>query len=238
MEKERKQTRQIPIVAIRDSIVFPHTDVVLSFGRKKSVAAVNTAFQNDRVIGIFTQKDTRTSNPGQEDVYKVGTIATITQMMSTEGEIHAVIRGQARVKLVEVVSNDPYLVAEVEELPVSRQTSAEVTALANKLTSQFKKSVNLGKQAEILTVMRLVSGKVNPRELVDRVASLLDISTSKKQKLLETSSLTARLEDVLKLLTEEMKVLELEKTIYTKTQKRFEDKMRKAMLREKKKNIE
>lgn len=238
MEKEGKQTRQIPIVAIRDSVVFPYTDVVLSFGRKKSVVAVNTAFQNDRVIGIFTQKDARTPNPGQEDIYQVGTIATITQMMSTEGEIHAVIRGQARVRLVEVVSNNPYLVAEVEELPVPKQTSPEVAALANKLTSQFKKSVNLGKQAEIMTVMRLVSGKVNPRELVDQVASLLDISTSKKQKLLKTSSLTTRLEDVFKLLTDEMKVLELEKTISTKTQKRFEDQMRKAMLREKKKTIE
>jgi ATP-dependent Lon protease len=238
MEKTQKQTRQIPIVAIRDSVVFPYTDVVLSFGRKKSVAAVNTAFQNDRVIGIFTQKDARTPNPGQEDLYKVGTIATISQMMSTEGEIHAVIRGQARVRLDEVVSSDPYLVAEVEEIPVPKRTSPEISALANKLRNQFKKSINLGKQAEIMTVMRLVSGKVDPRELVDQVASLLDLTTSKKQKLLETTSLTARLEDVLKILTEELKVLEIEKTISTKTQKRFEDQMRKAMLREKKKTIE
>lgn len=238
MDKTTKITRQIPIVAIRDSVVFPYTDVVLSFGRKKSVAAVNTAFQNDRVIGIFTQKDARTSDPGHEDLYKVGTIATITQMMTTDGEIHAVIRGQARIRMDEIVSNTPYLVAEVEELPVPKKTSPEINALANKLTTQFKKSINLGKQAEIMTVMRLVSGKVDARELVDQVASLLDIKTSKKQNLLETLSLTTRLQTVLKILTEELKVLEIEKTISTKTQKRFEDQMRKAMLREKKKTIE
>ena len=168
----------------------------------------------------------------------MGTINTITQMMSTEGEIHAVIRGQARIRLSKIISQEPYLLGEIEELPVAKQTSAEIVALTNKLTAQFKKSVNLGKQAEIMTVMRLVSGKVNPLELADQIASLLDIKTSKKQKLLETLSLKTRLEGVLGLLLEEVKVLELEKTISTKTQKRFEDQMRKAMLREKKKTIE
>ena len=94
-----KAYRQIPVVAIRRSVVFPHTDAVLSFGRKKSVAAINSAFQEDRVVGIFTQKDSRIPDPGVEDLYRLGTIATITQMMSTEGEIHAVVKGQARIKL-------------------------------------------------------------------------------------------------------------------------------------------
>ena len=79
MEKETRHIRQIPVVAIRDSVVFPYTDVVLSFGRQKSVTAVNTAFQNDRVIAIFTQKDARTPDPEREDLYKIGTIATITR---------------------------------------------------------------------------------------------------------------------------------------------------------------
>src|SRR4030066_2095353 len=108
--KVEKVYRKIPIVAIRGSVVFPHTDAVLSFGRKKSVSAVNTAFQEDRVVGIYTQKDSRTPDPGTEDLYKIGTIATITQMMSTEGEVHAVVKGQARVKLAEISSFEPYLI--------------------------------------------------------------------------------------------------------------------------------
>ncbi len=231
--------RQIPIVAIRGSVVFPHTDAVLSFGRKKSVEAINTAFQEDRVVGIFTQKDARIPDPDFEDLFKIGTIATITQMMSTEGEIHAVVRGQARIRLIEMTSTEPHLIAKVEEVPtVVKGTAEEIQALANKISDLFKKSINLGKQAEIMAVMKLVSGKVEPNELVDQVASLLETKMKGKQELLEMTSLKDRLQKVLENLSQEVNVLELEHTISSKTQKRFEDQMRKAMLREKKRTIE
>lgn len=237
-DKPEKLLKQIPIAAIRGSVVFPHTDAVLSFGRKKSIAAVNSAFQEDRVIGIFTQKDPRTSDPGTEDLYKYGTIATITQMMTTEGEIHAVVRGQARIRLDEIVSYDPFIIGKVEETADVIDQESEIKALSNKLTDLFKKAINLGKQAEILTVMRLVSGQAESGELADQLASILDIKTTKKQELLEALNLKSRLEKVLQYLLHEVNVLEIEKTISAKTQKRFEDQMRKAMLREKKKTIE
>jgi ATP-dependent Lon protease len=236
--KIEKVYREIPLVAIRGSVVFPHTDAVLSFGRKKSVAAVNSAFQEDRVIGVFTQKDSRIPDPGKEDLFKIGTIATISQMMSTEGEIHAVVKGQARIKLIDIVSFEPFLLAKIEEISTKKEQVSEIEATANKVSDLFKKAINLGKQAEIMAVMRLVSGKVEPEELADQVASLLDIKTRKKQEILEMNSLKTRLLTVLEHLSHEVNVLELEKTISTKTQKRFEDQMRKAMLREKKKTIE
>src|SRR3989344_4392612 len=238
MEQGTKTTRQIPIVAIRGSIVFPHTDAVLSFGRKKSIAAINTAFQEDRVIGVFTQKEAKIPDPGVEDLFHIGTIATISQMMSTEGEVHAVVKGQARIKLLNISSHEPYLIGYVEELPEEKDESADTSAPANKVKELFKKAINLGKQAEIMTVMKLVSGKVEPPELADQVASLLDLKTKKKQELLENPSLKGRLEKVLHYLAHEVNVLELERTISSKTQKRFEDQMRKAMLREKKRTIE
>jgi len=238
MEQGTKTTRQIPIVAIRGSIVFPHTDAVLSFGRKKSIAAINTAFQEDRVIGVFTQKEAKIPDPGVEDLFHIGTIATISQMMSTEGEVHAVVKGQARIKLLNISSHEPYLIGNVEELQEEKDESADTVALANKVKELFKKAINLGKQAEIMTVMKLVSGKVEPPELADQVASLLDLKTKKKQELLENPSLKGRLEKVLHYLAHEVNVLELERTISSKTQKRFEDQMRKAMLREKKRTIE
>src|SRR3990167_7751289 len=238
-EEVTKLFRQIPVVAIRGSVVFPHTDAVLSFGRKKSVAAINASFQEDKVIGIFTQKDARMPDPDVEDLYKVGTIATITQMMSTEGEIHAVVKGQARIRLVDLISREPHLIAKVEEIYTELGAAGDqIEALANKISELFKKSINLGKQAEIMAVMKLVSGKVEPEELVDQVASLLEVKTKSKQELLETISLKVRLQKVLEHLAHEVNVLELERTISTKTQKRFEDQMRKAMLREKKRTIE
>src|SRR5690606_19084003 len=101
-----------------------------------------------------------------------------------------------------------------------------------------KKSINLGKQAEIMTVMKIVSGHVKPLELVDQIAFLLEIKTSEKQKLLELLSLKKRIDKVTEYLTHEVNVLDLERSISVKTQKRFENQMRKAMLREKKKTIE
>jgi len=238
MGKDTKIIRKVPVVAIRGSVVFPYTDTILSFGRRKSVRAVNAAFQEDKVIAIFTQRDARTSRPSQRDLYEIGTIATITQMMQSDGEIHAIVKGHNRIRLDNILTHEAYMIGKVEEIEEDRDKSPEVEVLAKKLTELFKKAVNLGKQAEIVTVMKLVSGQVEPIELVDQAASLLDIKTSEKQKLLETLSLKQRIKKVIEALAREVNVLDLEKTISQKTQKRFEDQMRKAMLREKKKTIE
>lgn len=238
MKPESKITRNVPIVAIRGSVVFPHTDTLLSFGRPKSISAINSAFQEDRVVAIFTQKDPKTTDPAEEDLYKVGTIATITQMMSTDGEVHALVRGQARIKLEEVLSHEPYLLGKIVEIAEERDESAEVKAVANKLSELFKKAINLGKQAEIMTVMRLISGQAAPVELADQVATILEVKVAEKQAILETIPLKKRLQRVLELLAQETNILDLERTISSKTQRRFEDQMRKAMLREKKRTIE
>ncbi|MEK7188571.1 MAG: endopeptidase La [Patescibacteria group bacterium] len=238
MEQKPKIIRTVPIVAVRGTVAFPHTDSIFSFGRPKSVAAINIAFQEDRVIAIFSQKDSRTADPGIDDLQSIGTIATITQMMSTEGEIHAMVRGQARITLESIVSSEPYLIGKVLEIEEKDKEGDEITARAKNILELFKKAVGLGKTAEITTVMRIVSGQVEPIELVDLAASLLEIKVSERQKLLETFSVKQRMEKVIEYLTHEVNVLEIEKTISSKTQKRFEDQMRKSMLREKKRAIE
>lgn len=235
---EIKVIRTVPVVAIRESVVFPNTDAILSFGRPKSVAAINSAFQGNRVVAIVTQKDNSITDPDIEDLHKVGTIATITQMMSTEGEIHTMVRGMARVRIEKAVMWEPYLSAEVSELSEDDQKDPEVVALAHQLTEIFKKSVNLGKPVEISVVMKIVSGQVEALELVNSIANILDIKTYEKQKLLENPSLLERLKKTIEYLSHETNILDLEKSISAKTQKRFEDQMRKAMLREKKRTIE
>ncbi len=236
--KPEKLYRKVPILAIRGSVVFPHTDAILTFGRQKSVNAVNAAFQEDKVVAIFTQKDPKTTEPTKEDLYQIGTIATITQMMSAEGEVHAVVHGQARIKLQEITSSNPYLVGLVEEIIIDNTVDDATAALTNKIIEIFKKAINLGKQAEIMTVMKLVGSQVEPFEVADQIASLLEIKTTAKQALLEMLPLKSRISKVLEYLSHEVNILELEKTISSKTQKRFEDQMRKAMLRERKKTIE
>jgi len=234
----KETLRKVPVVPVRGSVVFPHTDTLVSFGRAKSVAAVNSAFQDDRVVAIFSQKDPRTADPTEEDLNKIGTIATITQMMTTEGEIHALIRGQARIELRELIADEPYLIGKVEEIPEEFEETPAIEVLAKKMQELFKKAINLGKQAEIMTVMKLVSGTVEPIEISDQVASLLEIKPTEKQKILEETNVKKRLEIVLEYLTKEVNALEIEQTISSKTQQRFEDQMKKAMLREKKRTIE
>lgn len=230
--------RQVPIVPIRGSVVFPHSDTLLSFTRKKSVMAVNSAFQQDRVVAIFAQKDTKTEDPDISDLYPIGTIATITQMMASDNEIHSLVRGQARIRLEEIVAHEPYLIGKIIEIPEDRNNSNEVIALSSQLSDLFKKAINLGKQVEVVTVMKLISGEISPVEVVDQIAAVLDIKSEEKQKILEMFSLKSRMQKVLQLLANEINSLDLERTISAKTQKRFEDTMRKNILREKKRTIE
>ena len=234
----KKDVRRVPIVPVRGSVVFPHTDTLVSFGRAKRVAAVNSAFQDDRVIAIFSQKDPKTADPEEEDLNSIGTIATITQMMTTEGEIHALVRGQARIVLHQVIANEPFLIGNVEEIPEEIVDDPAIGVLSKKIQDLFKKAINLGKQAEIMTVMKLVSGGADPIEIGDQVASLLEISPAEKQKILEEIKIRKRLEVVLKYLIKEINSLEIEEAISSKTQARFENQMKKAMLREKKRTIE
>ena len=236
--KENKKFVKIPIVAIRGSVVFPHTDVPLAFGRTKSVSAINKSFQDNRIVAIFTQKDPRTSDPTKDDLYKIGTIATITQMMTTEGEMHVLVRGKARVSLIDLDNTGEYLVGDVVSVKESGGSSSDAKASSKQLLELFKRSINLGKQVEIMAVMKLVSGSVVPGELVDNVASFLEIKTSQRQKLLEDLSVSSRIKKVTELLSSEVNIMDLERTIDTKTQERFQEQMRKTMLLEKKKTIE
>lgn len=233
-----KLTRTVPVVAIRGSVIFPHTDSILSFGRSKSVASVNAAFQSDRVVAVFAQKDDRIVDPRPEDLYEVGSLVTITQMMATEGEIHAMVRGTSRVKLEQINSEEPYFVGQVSEIEEQETDGEEVKVFSKKLAEQFRRAVNMGKGVEITTIMRILSQQTEPVELADSAASLLDLKTKDKQELLEIFSVKRRLEKVLEYLSQEINLLDLERTISAKTQRRFEDQMRRAMLKEKKRTIE
>lgn len=234
----KNKVQTVPVVALRGSAVFPHTEAILTFGRPKSKGAVNAAFSGDRLIAIFTQKDARISDPKPEDLYSVGALATIQQLMPTDNEIHALVQGLVRIKVSDVVGEEPFLVAEVEEVRDDVETSDEAKALAKHLVSLFRKSVHLGKPTDIQTVMRVLSSDISPQELADQIAYLLDIKTPQKQELLEMTDLQKRLKRVTDYLAHEAGILELEKTIQIKTQKRFEDQMRKTMLAERKKTIE
>lgn len=233
----KSKSEPLPIVAIRDGVVFPHTEAVLTFGRPRSVNAVNHAYKTTRKIIFVTQKDSSILNPTQKDLYTVGTLATIERTLKTNEDLNALIRGQKRVRIKSIKVMDPFMKAVIIEIPEIEEKSEETEALSKHLTREFKKAVSFGKSVEFLNFMKLMSG-VDAGELADQIANVLEIRTSDKQKILETVEIKLRLKEVINFLAHEIKVLEIERNIASKTQKKFDKSMREAVLRERMRTIQ
>jgi len=221
----------VPIIPIRDGIIFPSTDSVLTFGRPKSLAALESAFQKERVVCFVLQRNARLNDPTTDDLYEIGTLSRIERMIRTDGEINAQVRGLSRVKILSYERHDSYFMAKVVELPEVVDNNEEIKALCNHLTNEFRKSMNFGKSADFLLFMNIMS-ETSPSELSDLVASALDLKPHERQELLEMTDVKARLQKLTELLAKEIKILELERRIASKTQERFEKGAREAMLRE------
>lgn len=229
-------TRTVPLIPLRGVVVFPHTEVVLTFGRRKSILAINSALRNQKLVVLFTQKDPDVDDPKTKDIYKVGTLCIIERTLKSDGELNALVRGIGRVRLSRIITNEPVVQAEVTEIVEIFEDTEEIEGLARHLTAQFKEAVNLGKAVEFMNFMKLMSG-VSAAELGDQIASTLNIKTPDKQKLLEISKVQFRLETVTDLLERELKVLQIEKNIASKTQEKFSKSMRETVLRERMQTI-
>lgn len=227
----------VPIIPIRDGIIFPSTDSVLTFGRPKSLAALESAFQQERIVCFALQKNSRLNDPGPEDLYSIGTLSRIERMIRTDGEINAQVKGLSRVKILSYERHDSYFLARVVEIPEVIEETEEIKALCNHLTNEFRKAMNYGKSADFLLFMNIMSEN-SPAELSDLIASALDLKPVERQELLEMVDVKARLKKLTELLSKELKILELERRIASKTQERFEKGAREAMLRERLRTIE
>lgn len=231
-----KPRQPIPIIALREGVVFPHTEAHLTFGRPKSNSAIEAALKTDKKVILVAQKES-TATPNQDDLYQVGTLATVEQVAPYGNELLALVKGHTRVKIDEYVSTDPFFQGFVTPIPDEFAETDQTIALARQIVSEFKNAFNLGKSVEFPVFMRLMAG-VSAPELSDQVANSLDITTEDKQSLLETTNVTTRLEKIISHLVHEIKVLELEKSISSKTHAKFEKNMREQVLRERKKTIQ
>ena len=228
-----------PLIPIRDGVIFPHTETVLTFGRQKSVTALEAAFNGDREAVLMLQRDMNNNNPTPDDLYALGTVVRIERMIKDDvtGNISALVKGIQRVKINSYESNDSYYTVKVDAIEGKTEENDDIKALCNHITQEFKKAVNLGKQVDFLVFMNIVSG-LPAAELSDQIASVLDIKPLEKQDLLETGDLKLRLEKINEFLAKEVKLLEIERKISAKTQERFDKSVRDAMLRERMKTIE
>src|SRR3990167_3913491 len=145
--------RIVPIIPIRDGIIFPNTDSVLTFGRPKSLSALESSFKHERIVCFVLQKNPKLNDPDSSDLHKIGTLSRIERMIRTDGEINAQVRGISRVKILSYEEHQSFLLAKVLELPDEKTDTPEIKALCNHLTNEFRRAMNLGKPADFLIFM-------------------------------------------------------------------------------------
>ncbi len=119
----------VPIIPIRDGIIFPNTDSVLTFGRPKSLLALESSFRHERIVCFVLQKNARLNDPAPSDLYSLGTLSRIERMIRTDGEINAQVRGLARVKILSYEEHDSFLLARVVGIPEVIESTPEIKAL-------------------------------------------------------------------------------------------------------------
>lgn len=233
--------KQFPIIPIREGVVFPQTESVLVFGRKRSVAAIEETFSKNSFAVVVMQRKANINDPTPSDLYQVGTLVKVEKLLRSDdpsrGEINALIRGLARVQITSYDSFDPFLLGKVLEVPEEIVDDDEVKALANRINNQLKKAVSLGKAVDFISFMKITSG-LNPLELSYQICSILDVIPKEKQRLLEETNLKKRLLKIDDYLASEIKVLEIEKNIDAKTQEKFDQNFKKTVLEERLKTIE
>ncbi len=235
---EISDKKQYPIVAIRDGIVFPATENVLVFGRNKSVEAMKAAMKEDKHVVLVMQKRLEIDEPEVDDIYHIGVLAKIDKVATGEkGQINALVKGLRKVKIKEFTQKSPYFVGRVSEIHDIVNQDEEVAAIVKYISGQIKKAINLGKTIDFVFLMNILN--INSTDnFSNQVAMVLDLKTSERQELLEETNLKIRLSKEVDYINKEIKVLELEQNISSKTQRKFEKNMRETFLREKMRTIE
>src|SRR3989338_463055 len=227
-----------PIVAVRDAIVFTGTENVLVFGRTKSLTGIEEGIKRGNRVVLVMQKSSSIDDPKKEDLYNTAVLAIIEKTVPGEkGEMNVLVKGQEKVKIIQYTKEIPYLEARVSKLEDKVTTDEEAQAMAKYLVSQVKRAINLGKTVDLVFLMNILNIK-DPQDFSYQIAVVLDIKTEERQKLLEETDLKLRLRQEVDYINREIKILEIEKNISSKTQQKFEQGMRESFLREKMKTIE
>lgn len=228
----------LPLIPLRNLIIFPSVDTSLFFGRKESTRALMDAYDNhNKLVIITTQKSAKTEKPAMADVYTVGVLARIEHILQTDGNIHAIVHGVSRVNIINLVQVEPFLSAEFVDLPTIAEPVTQIQQSAETLLAQLKKAFALGRQFDLPAMMHLSTG-VSSSDLADQVAFSVDAKIPEKQSLLETLLVSQRLRIATEFLIREMKVAELEKDIEEKTQAKFNTGIKRNVLEERKRQIE
>ncbi|MDW7709774.1 MAG: endopeptidase La [Deferrisomatales bacterium] len=230
--------RVLPLIPLRDVVVFPHMVIPLFVGRDKSIAALEEAMAGDREILLATQKEARVNEPGPNDIHPVGTVGAIIQLLKLpDGTVKVLVEGKARARLKNYLGTDRYFLVQAEELPEASTGSAESHALLRTVVDSFAEYVKLNRKlpSELVGSAQTIE---EPGRLADTIASHLAIKTGVKQELLEMQDPIRRLEKLLELIKGEIEVLEIEQKIKRRVKKQMEKTQKEYYLNEQMKAIQ
>ncbi|HKC03779.1 MAG TPA: endopeptidase La [Sphingomicrobium sp.] len=231
-------TRSLPILPLRDIVVFPHRIVPLFVGREKSVAALEAAMATDRELFLVAQLDPGEDDPDRDALYDLGVIATAMQLLKLpDGTVRVLVEGVKRAKLVDLVPRDGYLSAEVEEVAEETSDATEAQALMRSVIDQFENYAKLNKRLPPETGIQLAEIE-DPSALADAIASNLSIKVADKQALLGELHPGRRLEMVFAFMEGELGVLQVEKKIRSRVKRQMEKTQREYYLNEQLKAIQ
>jgi len=227
-----------PVLPLRDIVVFPHMIVPLFVGREKSVNALESVMQDDKQILLVTQKNASQDNPGPADIYEVGTVASVLQLLKLpDGTVKVLVEGGERARIFGYTERQAYFEARAEMLTDAGPAAQEMEALTRSVISQFEQYVKLNRKIppEVLVSINQID---DPSKLADTVASHLALKIADKQELLEVASVQERLERVYSLMEAEIGVMQVERKIRSRVKRQMEKTQREYYLNEQLKAIQ
>jgi ATP-dependent Lon protease len=233
-----KQIRKMPLLPLRGILVFPYMIIHLDVGREKSIGALEEAMVHDRLIMLASQRDAQNDKPQPEDIFSVGTVAEIKQLLKLPGgTIRVLVEGLHRAEILRYAELEPFYMAEIREYSEAEAKTPEVEALTRTAISQFEQWVKLSKKIPPETLVSVVMVE-EPGRLTDLIASHLALKIEDKQVLLDAVDVKERLERLCDILGREMEILELEKKINVRVRKQMEKTQKEYYLREQLKAIQ
>ena len=227
------RTKTLPLLPLRDITVFPHMVSQLFVGREKSIAALNEAMAQSKEIFLSAQRNAKTNDPGAEEIFPVGTIGTVMQLLRLQdGTVKVLIEGKQRARVIRWVDGADHFVVEVEEIAERVEMSVELEALMRSVQTTFEAYVKLNKKVEPEVLMS-VQAIDDPSRLSDTiVANLPTIKLADRQALLETEEAKTRLEKLYELMQAEIEILQVEKKIRSRVKKQMEKTQKEYYLNE------
>jgi ATP-dependent Lon protease len=237
-EKLSEWREVLPLIPLRNMVVFPQMIVPLFIGRSKSVRALEETLAKEKMVVFASQKNETVEEPGPKDLATIGTLAEIVQMMPLpDGTTKILVEGIARVRVDKFVQADPFFRVEVSRIFEPEEISPEDEALLRMLIKQFEAYVKMNKRIPSETLMSIVNIE-NPGRLADLIASYLSLKVPEKQIILETVSIEERLKKLSDILSKEVEVLEVEKKLQGRVKKQIEKVQKEYYLKEKMRAIQ